>query len=70
VKYLGCPILGDALYGRHDNIFTDASLMLHSKTLAITIPGENEERIFTSTVPKRLMSVIDKLNKISGGNNG
>ncbi|MDR2729644.1 MAG: RluA family pseudouridine synthase [Treponema sp.] len=62
MKYLGHPVLGDALYGRTDKIFPDASLMLHSKTLEITIPGENEARIFTLPVPKRFMDVIYKIN--------
>jgi 23S rRNA pseudouridine1911/1915/1917 synthase len=63
MKYLGHPVLGDALYGRADKIFPDVSLMLHSKTLVITLPGENETRVFTSPVPKRFADVVNRLNK-------
>jgi len=68
LEYLGHPILGDALYGRADRHFPDARLMLHARNLAITLPGETEERFFTSPLPDRFHAVMGKLDKAGGDN--
>jgi 23S rRNA pseudouridine1911/1915/1917 synthase len=60
LKQLGHPILGDPIYGYKDKIFPGASLMLHSKTLAIVLPGETERRVFTSVLPDRFFDIIKK----------
>jgi 23S rRNA pseudouridine1911/1915/1917 synthase len=39
LKYLGCPILGDPVYGRGDASFPGATLMLHAKSLSVAVPG-------------------------------
>jgi 23S rRNA pseudouridine1911/1915/1917 synthase len=62
MRYLGHPILGDPVYGFRDRLFPDASLMLHAKTLAITLPGETESRVFKSPMPERFIQVIRRLN--------
>jgi len=64
MRCIGHPILGDPLYGCHDKQFPAASLMLHSKSLAITLPGETEERIFSSAMPERFLAIIEKLDRI------
>jgi len=65
LRHIGCPILGDPIYGGADKLFPDASLMLHSKSLAIILPSETEERIFSSPVPQRFTAVIEKLDRIN-----
>ncbi|MCL2265774.1 MAG: RluA family pseudouridine synthase [Treponema sp.] len=65
MRYLGCPILGDSVYGSADKLFPDATLMLHSKSLAIFLPGKNDEYVFSSPLPERFNKVIDKLNRIN-----
>jgi len=65
MRFLGCPILGDNVYAGADKLFPSASLMLHSKSLSIVLPGENEERIFSSPLPSRFTEIIEKLNRIS-----
>ncbi|WP_461247313.1 RluA family pseudouridine synthase [Treponema sp. R6D11] len=65
LRYIGCPILGDPIYGSADKLFPDASLMLHSKSLAIILPNETEERFFSSPIPMRFTAVIEKLNRIN-----
>jgi len=64
LRYIGNPILGDPVYGSADKLFPDASLMLHSKSLAIIIPGEKEERVFSSPVPNRFAAVMEKLDRM------
>ena len=63
MRYIGHPILGDSVYGYEDKHFPAASLMLHSKRLEITLPGETHARIFSSQVPERFTAVMEKLEK-------
>jgi len=63
MRYLGYPILGDSVYGYEDKHFPAASLMLHSKRLEITLPGETQARIFSSPMPERFTAVMEKLEK-------
>jgi 23S rRNA pseudouridine1911/1915/1917 synthase len=65
LRWLGHPILGDTVYGIADKLFPNASLMLHSKSLAITLPGETEQKIFSSEMPLRFSEVIEKLDRMS-----
>jgi len=66
MRHIGHPVLGDPLYAENyrGNQFSNISLMLHSKSLAITLPGEKEKRIFSSDLPKRFSDVIEKLNRM------
>ncbi|MDR0302280.1 MAG: RluA family pseudouridine synthase [Treponema sp.] len=61
LRHIGHPILGDPVYGHADKNFPTATLMLHSKTLAIILPGETERRIFSSSLPERFNAIITKL---------
>jgi 23S rRNA pseudouridine1911/1915/1917 synthase len=65
LRWLGNPILGDAVYGAADKLFPEVSLMLHSKNLAITLPLETEQRIFSSEMPLRFNEVIEKLDRMN-----
>ncbi|MBO4629228.1 MAG: RluA family pseudouridine synthase [Treponema sp.] len=64
MKYLGCPIVGDPVYNKVDPIFPDATLMLHSKLLQITLPGENKPRTFITPTPKRFLELEKKLKQM------
>jgi 23S rRNA pseudouridine1911/1915/1917 synthase len=65
LRWLGNPILGDPVYGAADKLFPNASLMLHSKSLAITLSGGTEQRIFSSEIPSRFNEVIEKLDRMN-----
>ena len=63
LKYLGCPILGDPIYGRGDPRFPDATLMLHAKSLSIAMPGsaslpETPLRTFSAPLPPRFTAFL------------
>jgi 23S rRNA pseudouridine1911/1915/1917 synthase len=62
LRYLGHPIVGDPLYGFTDTLFPKASLMLHAKSLAIILPGEDKQRIFKTPLPERFTAMIRSLN--------
>jgi len=65
LRYLGHPIVGDPLYGAADPLFPQASLMLHARSLAIVLPGENTERLFKAPLPERFTAMIRQLNGLS-----
>ncbi|MDR1859101.1 MAG: RluA family pseudouridine synthase [Treponema sp.] len=62
MRYLGHPVVGDPLYGFADPVFPRASLMLHARRLAITLPGETGERVFKSPLPQRFGEMIRRLD--------
>lgn len=57
-KYLGCPILGDPVYGKKDRNFPDAALMLHARRLTIALPGSPKRMTFRSPLPARFKRTI------------
>jgi len=66
MRYLGCPVTGDSIYGFSDALFPDASLMLHAKSLAVTLPGESAQQVFKAPLPKRFKGMIASLNSREG----
>jgi 23S rRNA pseudouridine1911/1915/1917 synthase len=65
MKRLGTPILGDPLYGRRDDLFPEATLMLHARSLSLRLPGETEARTFFSPLPDRFRDVMQQLQSFS-----
>ncbi len=63
MKYLNCPILGDKTYTKVDKRFPNATLMLHSKMLAITLPGDKERTVFKTKTPERFLAVMKILHR-------
>lgn len=66
MKYLGCPILGDRLYGKKDSHFPEASLMLHAFRLTILLPGEKDPRTFVAPLPEAFKGMLHRLRKEQG----
>lgn len=64
MKSLGCPILGDPIYGKKDKLFESATLMLHSFRLGIRLPGEKKLTVFKAKVPIRFRKVLKKLKSL------
>ncbi len=63
MKYLGCPILGDPIYGKKDSLISDATLMLHSRQMDIRLPGTEDFTRFRAAVPLRFKKTIELLQK-------
>lgn len=61
MKYLGCPVLGDPIYGHKDPLFPGATLMLHSFLLGVRLPGDGGITVFRTAVPDRFRNVISVL---------
>lgn len=61
MKFLGCPVLGDAVYSKKDALFPNAALMLHSRLLQIRLPGRDKITAFKAAVPERFKQTIRAL---------
>ena len=62
MKYIGCPILGDPIYGSRNQVFPDATLMLHSSLLSLRLPECQDFTEFKSPTPKRFRKVMQVLH--------
>lgn len=60
LAYLGCPIVGDTLYGGK----TYPRLLLHAHTLNITLPGQSSLTKFEAPLPKEFEEYIKDNGKV------
>ena len=59
--FLGCPVVGDTLYGRRRKTLPVKRQFLHAAHLEICLPGENEVTVFDAPLPEDLQRVLDTL---------
>jgi 23S rRNA pseudouridine1911/1915/1917 synthase len=59
--FLGCPIVGDEIYGRKKPSLEISRHFLHAFRLKIVLPGEKETRHFEAPLPKELEHVLNSL---------
>jgi 23S rRNA pseudouridine1911/1915/1917 synthase len=59
--FLGCPIVGDEVYGRKKQSIHMDRHFLHARSLEIVLPGEREPRLFEAPLPGELERVLDHL---------
>ena len=63
--FLGCPIVGDELYGRKKSSIEIDRHFLHAYRLKIVLPGGKEPRSFEAPLPDELIEVLEGLRKES-----
>lgn len=61
MSFLGCPVVGDSLYGRRHPSLPVNRQFLHAAHLEIRLPGEKEVRVFDAPLPEDLQTVLDTL---------
>jgi len=59
--FLGCPIVGDKVYGRKKSSIDVDRHFLHAHRLKIVLPGERESRVFEAPLPEELVEVLNRL---------
>jgi 23S rRNA pseudouridine1911/1915/1917 synthase len=59
--FLGCPIVGDMIYGRKKPTLTIGRHFLHAAKLKIILPNEKEPRLFEAPLPEELERVLEEL---------
>jgi 23S rRNA pseudouridine1911/1915/1917 synthase len=62
LAFIGCPVVADTVYGRHNSTLPLARHFLHAFRLTILLPGETTPRTFESPLPQDLQSVLDLLH--------
>jgi 23S rRNA pseudouridine1911/1915/1917 synthase len=56
--FLGCPIVGDSVYGRKKPTVDIHRQFLHAYRLKVILPGEKEPRLFEALLPDGLERVL------------
>ncbi len=64
LKFLGCPVVGDTIYGKKHSTLPIQRHFLHAARLTITLPGEATPRTFEAPLPEDLRAVLDVLRAI------
>ena len=59
--FLGCPIVGDEVYGRKKPTVEINRHFLHACRLKIVLPAEKEPRVFEVGLPEDLLDVLNDL---------
>jgi 23S rRNA pseudouridine1911/1915/1917 synthase len=59
--FLGCPIVGDQVYGRKKSSVEISRHFLHAYRLKLVLPGENEARLFEAPLPVELEQALASL---------
>jgi len=61
LKFIGCPVTGDTVYGRkHPTLPLDRHF-LHAARLSVVLPGETAPRTFEAPLPADLQRILDSL---------
>ncbi len=61
LAFLGCPVVGDSVYGRNKPSLDISRQFLHAQRLSITLPGEEEKHTFEAPLPAELKELLEAL---------
>ena len=62
MAHISCPIVGDPIYGRKDNKYPEATLMLHAWKLGIRLPGHDDMNTFQAPIPPRFKKLLGEIS--------
>jgi len=60
-RALGCPIVGDPIYGQALRQFPTATLLLHAAELRIVLPGTSVPSVFRAPLPEHFSAALRRL---------
>jgi 23S rRNA pseudouridine1911/1915/1917 synthase len=63
LAFLGCPVAGDAVYGRRHPTLPLNRQFLHAERLILTLPGDTHSREFYAPLPPELQTVLESLRR-------
>ena len=61
LAFLGCPVVGDRVYGRARPTLPIKRHFLHAARLEVRLPGESEARLFEAPLPEELRRLLEEL---------
>jgi 23S rRNA pseudouridine1911/1915/1917 synthase len=62
-QFLGCPIVGDSIYGKKSLTVDIKRHFLHAAKLKIVLPNETSPRVFEADLPAELMLVMEEVRR-------
>lgn len=62
--FLGCPIVGDSVYGKRSFTVDINRHFLHASKLSIILPNEKKPRLFEAPLPDELQKVLEDLRRL------
>ncbi|KXK13582.1 MAG: pseudouridine synthase [Chloroflexi bacterium OLB14] len=62
-QFLGCPIVGDAVYGKRNFTLNIQRHFLHAYKLKIILPNEKQARTFEAQLPNELKEVLEEVQR-------
>jgi 23S rRNA pseudouridine1911/1915/1917 synthase len=65
LAFLGCPVVGDKVYGKRRPSVEIGRHFLHAFRLKIVLPGEKKARLFEAPLPAELEKVLEGLRNKS-----
>lgn len=63
MAFLGCPLVGDTLYGHRRPSLSLQRHFLHAARLILRLPGEREPRTFEAPLPADLQALLEWLRR-------
>jgi 23S rRNA pseudouridine1911/1915/1917 synthase len=64
LAFLGCPVAGDTIYGRHPRTIPLDRHFLHATRLTVMLPGESQPRTFEAPLPEELSHLLENLRAV------
>ncbi|MBL8050003.1 MAG: RluA family pseudouridine synthase, partial [Anaerolineales bacterium] len=62
-QFLGCPIVGDSIYGKKSVTVEINRHFLHAAKLSIVLPNETKPHVFEAELPDELKYVLEDVRK-------
>ncbi|MFN8413617.1 MAG: RluA family pseudouridine synthase [Anaerolineales bacterium] len=62
--FLGCPIVGDGVYGKRNFTADITRHFLHAAKLSIILPNEKKPHVFEAPLPEELQKVLEDLRRL------
>ncbi len=62
-QFLGCPIVGDSIYGKKHVTVEINRHFLHAAGLKIILPNETSPRVFEADLPNELKKVLEEIQR-------
>ena len=62
-QFLGCPIVGDSIYGKKSLTVNIKRHFLHAAKLSIVLPNETKPHVFEAELPDELKEVLEEVRK-------
>jgi 23S rRNA pseudouridine1911/1915/1917 synthase len=61
MAFLGCPVVGDTVYGKKTATLKLGRHFLHAIKLKIILPGEKEPKVFEAGLPEELKKALEEV---------